>query len=281
MKKLILALLMVLSGCFTNIEPSEVGVLINKCSGGGVQEDPLTTGWHFIGPFCEDVIEFPTKVNSLVLSKSLHEGASIDTSLHIQSKENMDLSTDVTLNYAVLPVKAPAFYKKWKIDGTNIQHFENTFLVSLIRENLRAEVVKYTAETVYANQENIRVAVEMSLSKRLESEGIHVENFSINQIRVPESVKTAIEAKVAAIQTAEAAKNKITQITAQAEQVVAEAKGAAEAKRLAADAEAYKITTITKALNPAYIELTKATKWNGELPRVQSGTGGMILQMKD
>ena len=79
----------------------------------------------------------------------------------------------------------------------------------------------------------------------------------------------------------EAAKNKITQITAQAEQVVAEAKGAAEAKRLAADAEAYKITTITKALNPAYIELTKATKWNGELPRVQSGTGGMILQMKD
>jgi regulator of protease activity HflC (stomatin/prohibitin superfamily) len=60
----------------------------------------------------------------------------------------------------------------------------------------------------------------------------------------------------------------VTQAKAQADAVVAQATAQARATRLAGEAEAATIKAKGDALrdNPALIELTKAERWNGELP---------------
>jgi len=282
-----------LIGACSNIGPSEVGVRIDKCSGGGVESTPVPTGWTWVSPFCQDLIEFPIKVNNFTMAQSVHEGDIADTSIHVQSKENMDLSVDLTISYRIDPTQAPKFYKKWKIDGDSLHQFENNFIRNLTREILREAVVKYSAEDVYGKQNEIHSSVQAILTKRLNEEGLVVENFSINQIRVPERIKAAIETKVAAIQEAQAAENKVRQIKAQAAQSVAEAEGRAasaiasadgeaKARKLKADGEAYYVTTVQRALTKEYVDYVRAQRWDGNLPHVVSGAGSnMMLQLKE
>lgn len=282
-----------LAGACSNIGPSEVGVRIDKCSGGGVENTPVPTGWTWVSPFCQDLIEFPIKVMNFTMSQSHNEGEATDTSIHVQSKENMDLSVDLTISYRIEPTQAPKFYKKWKIDGENLHTFENNFIRNLTRELLRECVVKYSAEDIYGKQNEIHGTVQAILTKRLGEEGLVVENFSINQIRVPERIKAAIENKVAAIQEAQAAENKVRQIKAQATQAVAEAEGKAasaiaaaegeaKARKLKADGEAYYVTTVQRSLTKEYVDYIRAQRWDGQLPNVVSGAGSnMMLQLKE
>lgn len=292
MKSKILGLALLFSAACTNVGPNEIGILVDKCNGGGVQVKPLETGYRYVSPFCEDVIEFPTKVYNLVFSESTHEGDKRNTELHIPSKEGMDLKLDVALAYRIDPPKGPAFYKKWKTTADNLPQFENSFLLNIIREKLREEVVKYPVEEIYTNQEKIRGLVQQSLAKHLYEEGLVVENFSISGLRLPDSVRQQVEAKVAATQAAQTAENKVRQIKAQALQAVAEAEGQAaaaltkaegeaKAKKLKADAEAYYVKTVTSALTKDFVDYTKAQRWDGKLPHINGASGGMILQLKE
>jgi regulator of protease activity HflC (stomatin/prohibitin superfamily) len=264
-------LLMVAS--LTTIHPGHVGVSVKKCGGGGVSSDPIPTGYYWRSLFCEDVVEYPTNVQTLVLSKSPHEGQAIDESITVTSSEGLPVNLDVSLSFTLDPSKVPAIYTKYRNDITVIAH---NFIRQTVREGLQSNFAQFTAEQLYSTKrEESRVEVQGFITKRLGAEGFIIQQFTVNETRVPEAVVQAINAKVAMIQESQKAEAQVRKTEAEAKQRVAQAQGEADSKRLTADAEAYFNKTVAASITPEYVQYKALERWNGELPQMMGGAGAV------
>ena len=110
-----------------------------------------------------------------------------------------------------------------------------------------------------------------------------VTQFTINETRVPDQVRAAINAKVAMIQDAQKTEQETRKIRALAEQKVAAAEGDAKAKRAMADAESYYNRTVAGSVTPALIQykslevqLDADRKWNGTMPYMTGGANSFV-----
>jgi regulator of protease activity HflC (stomatin/prohibitin superfamily) len=253
-----------MSASLTTIHPGHVGVSVKKCGGGGVSQDPIPTGYYWRSLFCEEVVEYPTNVQTLVLAKSPHEGQPTDESITVTSSEGLPVSLDVSLSFTLDPAKVPTIYAKYRNDIDVIAH---NFVRQTIREGVQGVFAQFTAEQLYSTKrEESRVEVQTFITDKLGKEGFTIQQFTINETRVPEAVVQAINAKVAMIQESQKAEAQVRKTEAEAKQRVAQAQGEAEAKKLSADAEAYFNKTVAASITPEYVEYKALEKWNGELP---------------
>ena len=268
----VLVLFFVMFASLTTIQPGHVGVSVKKCGGGGVSPDPIPTGYYWRSLFCEEVVEYPTSVQTLVLSKSPHEGKPVDESITVTSSEGLPVSLDVSLSFTLEPAKVPAMYTKFRNDIDVIAH---NFVRQTVREGVQSVFAQFTAEQLYSTKrEESRVEVQKFLSDRLGNEGFNIQQFTINETRVPEAVVQAINAKVAMIQESQKAEAQVRKTEAEAKQRVAQAQGEAEAKKLSADAEAYFNKTVAASITEEYVQYKALEKWNGELPQMM-GNGAV------
>lgn len=264
-------------GCgVTNVDPGNVGVEVNRCSGGGVSNEVLSIGYHFTGP-CTDIYEYPVSMQTVSWNG--------EEALHVNSSEGMTFDCSVSVNYEINPKSAPALYSKFRKDLGDI---EQGYMKNLVKELLRREFQQYPADKLAAEkQSDIRGAVEKDLRENLEKDGINIKNFIISNARAPQAIIDAITQRVSATQYAQKVENEIRSTEADSKKKVALAKGEAEAavtkaeaefrvKKLKADAEEYYITHVTKSLTPAFVDYTKATKWDGKLPSVTAGNTPII-----
>jgi len=250
----------------TTIHPGHVGVSVKKCSGGGVAPEPIPTGYYWRSLFCEEVVEYPTNVQTLVLAKSPHEGHALDESITVTSSEGLPVSLDVSLSFTLEPAKVPTIYSKYRNDVDVIAH---NFIRQTIREGVQSVFAQFTAEQLYSTKrEESRVEVQKFMTSRLWIEGFIVQQFTINETRVPDAVVQAINAKVAMIQESQKAEAQVRKTEAEAKQRVAQAQGEAEAKKLSADAEAYFNKTVAASITSEYVQYKALEKWNGELPQM-------------
>ncbi len=86
-----------------------------------------------------------------------------------------------------------------------------------------------------------------------------LEQVNITNFQFSESFSAAIEAKVTAVQNAEAQKNKLEQVKYEAQQKIETAKAEAETIRISAQA-------INSQGGTDYVNLKAIEKWNGVLP---------------
>ncbi len=262
----------VMFASLTTIHPGHVGVSVKKCSGGGVSPEPIPTGYYWRSLFCEEVVEYPTNVQTLVLSKSPHEGRALDESITVTSSEGLPVSLDVSLSFTLDPAKVPTIYAKYRNDIDVIAH---NFIRQTIREGVQSVFAQFTAEQLYSTKrEESRLEVQAFMTSKLGVEGFVVQQFTINETRVPDAVVSAINAKVAMIQESQKAEAQVRKTEAEAKQRVAQAQGEAEAKKLSADAEAYFNKTVAASITQQYVEYKALEKWNGELPQMM-GAGAV------
>lgn len=256
-----------------NIPPGHVGVLIRKCDGGGVDKTPLTTGYHHKSVFCEEIDEYPTNLQTIVLTKSTKEGSENDDSITVTSHEGLPINVDVSMSFTLEAAKVPAIYEKYRSDITKIAH---TYVRQTLREGLQLTFAKYTAEELYSDKKEVaRAEVQQYLVSRLKDEGFDISQFTINETRVPHQVTEAINAKVAMTQEAQKAEAEVRKTRALAEQRKAQAEGEAAAMRLKADAEAYFNLTVAKSITPEFVQYKALEKWSGTLPSVTAGNNAV------
>jgi regulator of protease activity HflC (stomatin/prohibitin superfamily) len=268
----VLVLFFVMFASLTTIQPGHVGVSVKKCGGGGVSPDPIPTGYYWRSLFCEEVVEYPTSVQTLVLSKSPHEGKPVDESITVTSSEGLPVSLDVSLSFTLDPAKVPSIYTKFRNDIDVIAH---NFVRQTVREGVQSVFAQFTAEQLYSTKrEESRVEVQKFLGDRLGNEGFNIQQFTINETRVPDAVVQAINAKVAMIQESQKAEAEVRKTEAEAKQRVAQAQGEAEAKKLSADAEAYFNKTVAASITEEFVQYKALEKWNGELPQMM-GNGAV------
>ena len=266
---IVIVLMFVACASLTTIHPGHVGVSVKKCGGGGVAPDPIPTGYYWRSLFCEEVVEYPTSLQTLVLTKSPHEGRAEDESITVTSSEGLPVNLDVSLSFTLKPDKVPLIYQKYRAPVEDIAHH---FIRQTIREGLQSKFAQFTAEQLYSTKrEESRVEVQAFLSEKLDGEGFVVQQFTLNETRVPEAVVQAINAKVAMIQESQKAEAQVRKTEAEAKQRVAQATGEADAKKLSADAEAYFNRTVAASLTAAYVQYKALERWNGQLPQMMNG----------
>jgi regulator of protease activity HflC (stomatin/prohibitin superfamily) len=265
---------MVIGAKLEYVRPGFVGVSVKKCGGsGGVRPEPIPSGYYWRELFCEEVVEYPVSLQTLILTRSPHEGSATDDSISVTSSEGLPINVDVSLSFTLDSTRVPAIYVKFRND---LDHIKIVFMRQSVREGLQEVFARYTAEQLYSTKrQEARVEVQKFLGERLGPEGFQVAQFTLNETRVPEQVVQAINGKVAMTQDAQKAEQEVRKTRAQADQAVAAAEGQARAKRALADAEAYYNTTVAKSLTPEYVQYKAIERWNGELPQVAGGAGGV------
>ncbi len=272
----------------TRIEAGHVGVEINLAGRQrGASEIPVRTGWVVYSPLTTQIIEFPTYVQTVKWTKDTSEGHPVNEEMGFNSKEGMEIFVDVSLSYAIDPLKAPDFYVKYRVD--DLDRFTHGILRDIVRNSLNEVASTYVVEDIYGEgKAEFLHKVESMIQQKVTPVGVGVQQFGfIGAPRVPPVIATAITAKAQAIQQAERARNELATTQAEAAKKIAEAEGDAKSLVTRAQGEADANRIRQNSLTPQLLDLRRIEnsralidKWNGQLPTVETGQGGgMILQL--
>ena len=138
------------------------------------------------------------------------------------------------------------------------------------QEEIAAILGPKKAETV-ARTQNLLV-------QRLSPYGIDVKQFTINEIRAPESVIQAINTKNVMQQQALTAQNELQKNEFQARGDSIKATGRARAILAEAEAQAKANQLLAQSITPTLVQYEMAKRWNGQMPQV-SGSAMPMIQL--
>ncbi len=272
----------------TRIGAGHVGVeVVLSGSQRGASEIPIRTGWVFYSPLRSEIVEFPTYVQTVKWTHDLSEGRPSNEEMSFNSKEGMEIFADTSLSYAILPNRVPDFYVKYRV--SDLEQFTHGILRDTVRNALNEAASTYTVEQIYGEQKTeFLTKVQKLIQDRMDPVGVAIAQFGfIGAPRVPAVIASAITQKAQAIQNAERARNELETTQAEAAKQVAEAEGQAKAGISRAQGEAEANRLRQASLTPQLLELRRLEnqkalidRWNGQLPTVESGSGGgMMLQL--
>ena len=271
----------------TRIGAGYVGVeVVLSGSQRGPSEIPIRTGWVFYSPLRSQIIEFPTFVQTVKWTHDLNEGRPTNEQMSFNSKEGMEIYSDVSLSYAIDPKRVPDFYVKYRVNDLDL--FTHGILRDVVRNSLNEVASTYNVEQIYGEQkaEFLR-KVEALIQQKMEPVGVMIQQFGfIGAPRVPAVIAEAITSKAQAIQDAERARNELAKTQAEAAKQIAAAEGDAKANVTRAQGEAEANRIRQSSLTPQLLELRKIEnqkelieRWNGQLPSVQTGSGNMLMEL--
>jgi regulator of protease activity HflC (stomatin/prohibitin superfamily) len=271
----------------TRIGAGYVGVeVLLSGSQRGASEIPVRTGWVFYSPLRSQIIEFPTFVQTVKWTHDLNEGRAANEEMSFNSKEGMEIYSDVSLSYAIDPKRVPDFYVKYRVNDLEI--FTHGILRDVVRNSLNEVASTYNVEQIYGEQKAEFIAkVQALIQQKMEPVGVLIQQFGfIGAPRVPAVIAEAITAKAQAIQDAERARNELAKTQAEAAKEIAAAEGDAKATVTRAQGEAEANRIRQSSLTPQLLELRKIEnqkelieRWNGQLPTVQAGNGSLLMEL--
>lgn len=148
--------------------------------------------------------------------------------------------------------------------GTNYQEI---LIAPAVQNIFKATTAKYTAEELITKRDEVRARAEEALALQLAEYHVIVENVNIVNFDFSPEFNAAIEAKQVAQQQVETAKQKLAQAEVDAQTVIAQAQGQADAQAALRD---------SGSLTDAYLRFLALTKWNGILPTVVGGATPFI-----
>jgi len=232
---------------WVQIGAGERGIVLNF---GAVQDNVLGEGLHFRVPVMQMVAVMDVKVQ-----KSLTNAAA-------SSSDLQEVSSEVAVNYHIIPDKANVVYQTIGIS------FKERIIDPAVQEMVKAVTARYTAEELITKRPAVSEEMRATLSERLRAYNIHVDAFSIVGFSFSKIFMEAIESKQTAEQLALKAKRDLDRIKIEAEQKITAAQAEAESLRL----QRANISTDLIELRKVEANLRAIDKWNGILPQV-TGSG--------
>jgi regulator of protease activity HflC (stomatin/prohibitin superfamily) len=270
----LLALLVLLPTAMTYINPGHVGIVIHRV-GGGVDPTPLSPGLHARNPLTTGIEEYPTFMQTTVLTRASGDGTGNDE-INVNSVEGQPLSLDVSMSFELDPIKVPALYSTFRTDIATIQH---TYVKQAIRQSLQEVVGNEEIAAIIGPKKAETVGrVTKLLEQRLSGYGIMVKQFTINELRAPASVMEAINQKNVMQQQALTAQNELQKNQFQAQGDSIKAAGRAKAILAEAEAQAKANRLLSESITPTLVQYEMSKRWNGQMPQV-SGSAIPMIQM--
>lgn len=238
----ILAIILI-AGSLGVVDAGERGVKVRMGNVVGMVEP----GVYMKLPFFETVKKMNVRTQSVIYEK--------ENPLTSASSDLQDVKIASVTNYHVDPSKVVDLYLQYR----DVSSFEKNVIRPAVRDTVKATASQFSASELVTKRADFASAVATKLNERLSNKFIVVEQSNITNFEFSPSFSAAIEAKVTAVQNAEAAKNKLEQVKYEAEQQIVTAKATAEAQEISARA-------LEAQGGKAYVELEAVKKWNGVLP---------------
>lgn len=224
------------------IGAGEVGVVYSMK--GGVKDELLMPGVHFINPF-HKVNEFPISQQQLVLSNNpadYNKDSHADWSVDAPADGGM-VKMNLTINYCFIQDSVVGLYERFRgMDGDAlVENMVQNSIIAYIKE----VTPKFTVMDIYSGK-RAEVSKEITdyLNAKLKNEyGISVVSALIIDVQLDEGLQQKVKAKEQAKQDAEKAElDKQTAIAqAETDKVKAEARAAVMIEEARGEAEAYRI----------------------------------------
>ncbi|MBQ4084752.1 MAG: hypothetical protein IJC30_03755 [Alphaproteobacteria bacterium] len=275
-KSLLIVALVVLLGAslsFLGFEQVNAGHRGIKLVWGKVASDSLPEGLYFYNPISTNIVTMDVRLQKKKIK------------LETYTKDIQQTNMFIAVNYHVDPVNAHTLYQK--IGMT----YETTLIEPIVLSTVKDVVGKVEADKFINNREIVTEEIKQKLEKSLDGSNIIIQSVSIEDISFSGAFEAAIEAKQIATQEAIKSQNETVRVTEEGKQQVIQARAASDSQKAQADADAYAIEVESKAKaeairqmglaeaeairekskalaeNASLVELTKAEKWNGQLPQ--------------
>ncbi len=267
-----LVVLWLITSCYRIVTPGHVGIVVKQSgTDRGVQDFPVQSGRVWFNPINEVVLTYPTYVQRAIWTSSTQEGLPVNDENSFQSSEGLRFSADVNVSYQLTAAQVPKFYVKFRSD--DLAAFTHGFFRDAVRNAFRVSTAYRAEEVNGAKQTELIDRVLEQLRLAMQPYGVDVLQLGFaTPPRPPQSVKEAIESKIAATQLAERAENEKRQAIAEAAKSVEIARGQAQANDL-----------LTRSLSPQLMQWKQLEileqKWNGQFPQVVGSNSMPLLQM--
>lgn len=244
----------------------------------GLSEVTVGPAWVFSNPFTESVFEYPTSVQQAVWTHNLNEGNGVNEEISFTNADQMQINADISMAYAIRPTCAASFYVKFRSD--NLNEFTHGYMRNVARQKFDDVAGKYHMDQILGDNSQFLTEVRKQLQTTLDPLCVQLDQFGfIGAPRPPAAVTAAIGEKIHATQLAMQKQNELVQSEADAAKEVAKAKGEATATIMRAEAQARANSLLSNSITPTLVEYRKLEKWNGILPTVQSGSGGVMISL--
>jgi len=261
-----------LTGCYRVVAPGHVGIVVKQAgTDRGVQDFPIQSGRVWYNPVNEVVLTYPTYVQRAIWTSSSQEGRPMNDELSFQSAEGLHFNADVNVSYQLSRDQVPHFYVKFRND--DLDSFTHGFFRDAVRNSFKIST-QYRAEDINGiRQAELIDKVLEQVRETMRPFGVEVIQLGFAAPpRPPDTVKQAIESKIAATQHAERAENEKREAIAEAAKSVEIARGQALANDL-----------LTKSLTPTLVQWKQLEilqqKWNGQFPQVVGSSAIPLLSM--
>ncbi len=238
-----------LSRAFVVVPAGNVGVVFNVF--GGVQDDEIGEGFHIILPVVQQVTLYDVRQQELTLSRAMNDNVAG------RSSEGLEINVDATVLYQVIANEAA------KLHQDIGPSYEAVRVRPEVRSQIRDAIGGYAAaDLISVSRTELQQMVEDNLADALVEDNVRVLAVLMRDIRIPDSITTAIEEKQAAEQQVEVEENRRRQAEIAAQRRVIEAEGERDAAiaRAEGEAEALRLRGESLRNNPEIIELEVAQR---------------------
>lgn len=264
-------ILIALWSCMVMVAPGHVGVVVDLFGDSrGVESKELHVGMHFIPPW-KTVYQFP-------IFEQNHTWEGDKESFSFQTSEGLAVSAEVGITYHLCSDCIPIIFAKYRRGMDEITH---TFIRNYVRDAINKSASKMKIEDLYGSAKEVFFDdVQNHVREDLKEIGIVISRiYLIGRFHFPQTVVSALNSKIEAIQRAQQRENELREAEAEAKKQIAKAEGQAKCALLQAEAEAKANTILANSVTPQLIQWQATQKWDGKLPQVVGHDSGIMIPL--
>lgn len=276
-------LLTVLGSGLVYVESNERGV-VKTVRAGGVRQQALAPGLHWILPVVEQVVTYSISNQTYTMSFASQEGqAEGDDSIRARTKDGQEVIIDASVIYRIDPAKVVQLHIVWQ------NNYENGVVRPETRGIIRDVASQYGIEEVVSTKrsEMVQIITDI-LGESLAENNLDLLDFILRDIHFSEEYAIAVEQKQIAEQQAQQAAFVVEQKRQEAEQArqvaqgqadaaVIAAQGAAEARVIQAEAEAEANRLLAESLTPELVQYQYVLKLAPGVQTIFIPTGNQFI----
>lgn len=208
-------LIIILSKSTVTIGSGKAGVLYKTFSGGVVtDEPPLNEGFHIVAPWNEVFVYEVRQQEKL-------------EKMNVLSSNGLDIKLEASVWFQ------PKYDQLGKLHKEKSEQYIDRVLLPAIRSAARSVVGRYTPEQLYSSKRDaIQQEIFEETKKIVDDQYIQLNEVLVRDVTLPPTIKDAIERKLK--QEQESLEYEFRLVTAQkeAEKVIIEAQGKADANKI-------------------------------------------------
>lgn len=244
--------------------------ILRDWTGNISEEAVVTEGLHTKLPW-QDAVTFDVRNQRIVYTGGASEGDNSGgeadgAQITVQDASGVTSNIDISVTYSIQPDAVIDIYRQY----LNEDGLKTKLIFNDIRSITRSVPGSYSTIELLTDRDGVQEAIREKLEAKWAKSGIIVNDVSLQEIRLPESVKESYAKAQEAAIAVETAQSNLEKAEVDAQQKVANATAEAEANAILA------ASLTDSVLKQRYLDTLATLAADGNLVVVPEGFGGIV-----